>query len=102
MIAAVTASGADFTVRLLRIPALEQLRKLIADRILHQQHRGTARTDIDPAAMADGLVTIVLSLLMSLVQTKAEPEVLAGHRVRAVLEAALTAPQPARRSRRRT
>ena len=92
----------DFTVRLLRIPALERLRKLIADRILHQQHRGTARTDIDPSAMADGLVTIVLSLLMSLVQTKAESEVLAGHQVRAVLEAALTAPQPARRSRRRT
>lgn len=93
----------DFTVRLLDIPALGQLRKVVADRIEHQQHAGLARPDIDPAEMAEGLITIVISLTMALVQTGADPAVLGGPQARTVLLAALTAPPspPSRTARRR-
>ncbi len=43
----------EFTVRLLDIPVLGQLRKVVADRIEHQQHAGLARTDIDPTQIVD-------------------------------------------------
>jgi AcrR family transcriptional regulator len=82
----------EFTVRLLDIPALGQLRKVVADRIEHQQHAGLARADIDPTRMAEGMITIVISLTMALVQTGADPTVLGGPQARTVLLAALTAP----------
>jgi AcrR family transcriptional regulator len=82
----------DFTVRLLAIPALEQLRKESCERIRAQQAAGTVRTDIDAAQIANGLVTIVLSLLMSLLQTGADPATLLGPDVAAVVEAALSPP----------
>ena len=68
-----------------------------------QQATGVVRPDIDPAAIAEGLITIVLSLLMSLVQTRSSAEDLAGRAV-AVLHAALApvvapAPAPARSRR---
>src|SRR5438045_9732866 len=53
----------DFTVRLLGIPALEQLRKESADRIRSQQLAGEVRGDVDAQQMANGLTLIVLSLL---------------------------------------
>lgn len=79
----------DFTVRLLRIPSLASLRGVVAERIVSQQASGVVRADVDPGEMADGLMTIVLSLLMTLVQTRSDPEVLAGRAV-AVLHAALS------------
>ncbi|HET6794313.1 MAG TPA: TetR/AcrR family transcriptional regulator [Acidimicrobiales bacterium] len=82
----------DFTVRLLDIAALEQLRKGLADRLAEQQMTGLVRGDIDPGQMARGLVTIVLSLLMSIIQTGDEAAGLLGADVAAVLEAALLAP----------
>jgi len=93
----------DFTVRLMRIPALASLRHVVADRIVGQQATGVVRPDIDPAAITEGLITIVLSLLMSLVQTRSSAEDLAGRAV-AVLHAALApvvapAPAPARSRR---
>lgn len=84
----------EFTVRMLSIPALEQLRKVVADRIATQQLAGLARPDIDPDGMAEGIITIVISLTMSLVQTGADPSVLGGPHARTVLVAALTAPAP--------
>lgn len=92
----------EFTVRLLDIPALGQLRKVVADRIEHQQRAGLARPDIDPAEMAEGIITIVISLTMALVQTGADPAVIGGPHARTVLLAALTAPPspPGRRPRR--
>jgi AcrR family transcriptional regulator len=83
-----------FTVRLLSIPALEQLRKESARRIHAQQLSGRTRTDIDAQQIANGLVTIVLSLLMSLLQTGTDPATLLGPDVAAVVEAALSAPAP--------
>src|SRR2546421_5188743 len=43
----------DFTVRLLGIPALEQLRKESADRIRSQQLAGEVRGDVDAQQMAN-------------------------------------------------
>jgi AcrR family transcriptional regulator len=79
----------EFTVRLLAIPALEQLRKACGERIRSQQLAGEVRGDIDPGQIANGLVTIVLSLLMSLLQTGTDPATLLGTDVVAVVEAAL-------------
>jgi AcrR family transcriptional regulator len=79
----------DFTVRLLGIPALEQLRKASADMLRTHQLAGDVRHDIDADRIANGMVSIVLSMLMSLVQTGADPVVLLGDDVRAVIEAAL-------------
>lgn len=92
----------EFTVRLLAIPALEQLRKACGERIHAQQLAGGVRADIDAQQIANGLVTIVLSLVMSLVQLGAEPATLLGLDVAAVVEAALDPPSgtPARRTRR--
>lgn len=78
----------DFTVRLMRIPSLASLRQVVADRIVGQQATGVVRPDIDPDAIAEGLITIVLALLMSLVQTRSSAEDLAARAV-AVLHAAL-------------
>jgi AcrR family transcriptional regulator len=83
----------EFTVRLLAIPALEQLRKECGDRIRAQQLAGQVRADIDPRQIANGLVTIVLSLLMSLLQTGTDPATLLGADVAAVVEAALSPPR---------
>jgi AcrR family transcriptional regulator len=80
----------EFTVRLMGIPALEQLRKESADRIRAQQLAGEVRDDVDAQQMANGLTTIVLSLLMSLVQTGADPVTVLGADVAAVFEAALS------------
>jgi AcrR family transcriptional regulator len=89
----------DFTVRLLSIPALEQLRKMCGERIRAQQLAGDVRADIDAYQVANGLVTIVLSLLMSLLQTGADVATLLGRDVAAVVEAALSPPAASRRRR---
>ena len=91
----------DFTVRLLSIPALEQLHKASSERIRAQQLAGTVRMDIDPDQTANGLVTIVLSLLMSLIQTGTDPAALLGPDVAAVIEAALRPPASVTGARRR-
>lgn len=83
----------EFTVRLITIPALEQLRKASGERIRAQQLAGQVRTDIDAQQIANGLVTIVLSLLMSLLQTGTDPATLLGADVAAVVEAALSPPR---------
>lgn len=83
----------EFTVRLITIPALEQLRKECGERIAAQQLAGQVRPDIDARQVANGLVTIVLSLLMSLLQTGTDPATLLGADVAAVVEAALSPPR---------
>lgn len=56
------------TDRMLDIPALAELRKTVAERIAQDQFAGVVRADVDPAALANGTVTIIVSLLMSMVQ----------------------------------
>jgi AcrR family transcriptional regulator len=87
----------EVTERVLGIPALNELRKACAERIRAEQLAGVVRTDIDAAVMGNGIVTIMLSLLMSLVQVGSEAVGAYGDDVAAVFEAALTVPR-ARRS----
>ena len=61
----------DFTMRLLHIPALEELRKGVTELIRVEQVEGAVRRDIDPAQTASGMVVIVISLLMAVTQTGA-------------------------------
>ncbi len=79
----------DVTERVLEIPALEELRKLIAERIRGEQLDGRARRDIDPVVVGSGLVSIFLSLLMSV--TQLGPNAIATYApgVMSVMEAAL-------------
>jgi AcrR family transcriptional regulator len=79
----------DFTVRLIGIPALDQLRKGLADTLQDLQLAGRVRDDLDARAMANGFMTIWLSLLMSLVQTGSQPIDLLGEEVVAVFDAAM-------------
>src|SRR5688500_15378654 len=58
----------DVTDRVLEIPALMELRKACAERLRSEQLGGTVRNDIDPVAVGNGIVAIMLSLLMSVVQ----------------------------------
>jgi AcrR family transcriptional regulator len=55
----------DTLPRLVDLPALRQLRALIADRVRAAQDDGEVRADIDPEQFADGAEAIILSLLMS-------------------------------------
>ena len=92
----------DVTARVLGIPALAELRKACAERISAEQLNGSVRPDIDPVAIANGVVTITLSLLMSVVQIGPEAAAEYGNDVVAVFEAAIERPPATlRRTRRR-
>lgn len=82
----------EVTERVLEIPALERLREALAERLRSEQRDGSVRSDIDPAAVANGLVAIVISLLMSVVQVGGRAAELYGDDVAAVFEAALQRP----------
>ncbi len=79
----------EVAARLVTIPSLVALTAELADDLAVAQAGGELRGDTDPAELAVGLETIVLSLLMAELQTglTVEPERRAG--VLAVLDAAL-------------
>jgi AcrR family transcriptional regulator len=79
----------DVTERVLEIPALTELRKACAERLRAEQVAGTVRADIDPAAIGNGIVAIMLSLLMSVVQLGPGAAGPYASDVTAVFEAAL-------------
>jgi AcrR family transcriptional regulator len=79
----------EVTERVLEIPALTELRKACAERLRDDQLAGNVRPDIDPVVIANGIVAIVLSLLMSVVQLGPEAAGPYGDDVAAVFEAAL-------------
>jgi AcrR family transcriptional regulator len=83
----------EHTVRVLTIPALDQLRAETARRLRAQQKAGQVRTDIDPEQFARGLVPIVMSLLMALLQTGSDPATLLGPDVAAIFDAAVLPPR---------
>jgi AcrR family transcriptional regulator len=87
----------EVTERVLEIPALAELRKACIERIRSEQAAGSVRPDIDPVAVGNGVVSIVLSLLMSVVQVGANAAVAYGADVASVFEAALTPVIPPRR-----
>jgi AcrR family transcriptional regulator len=84
----------EFTMRLLHIPALQDLRKTVTELIRHEQTDGRVRQDIDASQTANGMVVIVISLLMATMQTGADAEgyIQVAADVEAVLQAATRPP----------
>ncbi len=82
----------EVTIRVLETPALAELRKASAERLRTEQAKGAIRPDIDAAVVANGLVAITLSLLMSVVQIGVGAAELYADDVAAVLQAALELP----------
>jgi AcrR family transcriptional regulator len=83
----------EVTARVLETPALADLRKACAERLRAEQLNGTMRPELDPVRIANGLVSIVLSVLMSVVQVGGDTVRTYGADVAAVLEAAVGMPQ---------
>ena len=80
--------------RVLEIPALEELRKACGERIAREQLAGSVRPDIDPMVIGNGIVAIMLSLLMSIVQVGRHAAFAYGADVAAVFQAAIEVPRP--------
>jgi AcrR family transcriptional regulator len=80
----------EVTVRVLELPALLELRKVVADRLWTEQLAGTVRPDIDPVSVGNGTVTLLLSVLMSVVQLGSEAAATYSRDVASVFEAALS------------
>ncbi|MDQ6837269.1 MAG: TetR/AcrR family transcriptional regulator [Actinomycetota bacterium] len=91
----------DVTDRVLDTPALAELRKAFAERLRTEQRHGSVRSDIDPVRIANGVVAIMLSLLMSVVQLGGGTATLYEDEVAAVFEAAID-PLPSTGGRRRS
>ena len=89
----------DVTERVLEIPALAELRKACTERIAREQLAGRIRSDIDPVAIGNGIISIMLSLLMSVVQVGNNAALAYGADVAAVFEAALDRKPPRNSSR---
>jgi AcrR family transcriptional regulator len=85
----------EVTPRVLDMPALNELRKACTELLRTGQAAGTVRPDIDPAAVGNGIIALMLAVLMSVTQVGDEAAVAYGRDVAAVFEAALTAPAPA-------
>lgn len=86
----------DATDRVIEIPALAELRKACAERLRADQLAGTVRLDIDPVPIANGMVAIISSLLMAVVQLGDGAARAYGKDVTAVFEAALDRAPPPR------
>ena len=83
----------DVTERVLGIPALEELRKVVGERLRAEQLNDLIRSDVDPYEVGSGLVSIFLSLLMSVTQIGREAIATYAPGVVAVTTAALTPPR---------
>jgi AcrR family transcriptional regulator len=79
----------EVTARVMDIPALHELRKACAERLRTEQATGRVRPDIDAVAVANGIVTICLSLLRAVVQIGSDVTVTYAADVAAVFAAAL-------------
>jgi len=85
----------DVTDRVVDIPALRELRVAVAERLAADQKTGGVRPDIDPAVVGSGVVSIILSLLMSTVQLGEHVTATYARDVIAVIEAAIDPPSTA-------
>jgi AcrR family transcriptional regulator len=82
------------TGRVLDLPALAELRKACGEKLRADQLAGVVRDDIDPAAIGNGGVAIVMALVMAVLQFGREGVALYGPDVMAVFEAAIDRPPP--------
>ena len=79
----------EVTPRVIETPALNDLRRVCAEQLHREQKAGLLRSDIDTDSVARGIVTIMLSLLMSVVQLGPDATLAYADDVRAVFDAAL-------------
>lgn len=93
----------DVIDRVLEIDTITQMRAACAELIRAGQAAGTMRDDIDPVRVGNGIVTILLSILMSVLQVGRGTIDTYRDDVDAVFDAALdpivVPPRPARRYR---
>lgn len=82
----------EHTPRVLEMPALNELRKAASEKLRAGQLAGIVRPDIDPAAVANGIIALMLSVLMSVTQLGSQTAVTYANDVAAVFEAALITP----------
>lgn len=82
----------EHTVRMLGIPALEELRKGIAERLRSGQAAGLVRSDIDPVRAASGLEAVVMAIVIAVMQTGVPTDGDRAAGVVELLDAALRAP----------
>jgi AcrR family transcriptional regulator len=82
----------DVTVRVLEIPALNELRKACTELLRTGQADGSVRPDIDPVRVGNGVIALILSVLMSVTQLGPQAAALYSNDVAGVFEAALTSP----------
>ncbi|HUE06228.1 MAG TPA: TetR/AcrR family transcriptional regulator [Acidimicrobiales bacterium] len=82
----------EVTPRVLEMPALSELRKACTELLRDGQVAGTVRPDIDPAVVANGIIALMLSVLMSVTQLGSQTAIAYSSDVAAVFEAALVAP----------
>ncbi len=80
------------TARMIELPALNDLRRAVADRLRTDQAGGAVRDDIDPVSVGSGIVSIYISLLMAVVQFGDAGLVRYGPDVMSVLAAAVDPP----------
>jgi hypothetical protein len=76
------------------MPALSELRKACTELLRDGQAIGTVRPDIDAAVIANGIIALMLSVLMSVTQLGSQTAIAYSSDVAAVFEAALVAPTP--------
>lgn len=79
----------DVIARVIDLPAVADLRSFVAAELSDAQDEGVVRSDVDPKAMALGLETIVLALLITHLQVGSEGVENRQSGIRAVLQAAL-------------
>ena len=83
----------EVTGRVLEIPALADLRRACGQRLRDDQQTGRVRTDIDTDLVGNGVVAILLSLLMSIVQVGDHSALPYADAVDAVFRAAIEPPR---------
>jgi AcrR family transcriptional regulator len=79
----------EVTARVLEIPALNEMRKACGNLLRLGQANGSVRPDIDAGAIGNGIVALILSMLMSVIQLGNETAFRYTTDVVAVFEAAL-------------
>jgi AcrR family transcriptional regulator len=80
------------TGRMIELPALNELRVAVAERLRSDRRLGIVRSDVDLASMGRGIVSIYVSLLMAVVQFGNEGIQAYGADVMNVLAAAIAVP----------
>lgn len=83
----------DASDRIAALPALDDLRATVVDRLRQDQAAGRVRTDIDEAAVGRGTVNIFIAMLMAAVQFGQGAAVENGADVLSVIAAAIDPPQ---------